>query len=191
MDTLSLVYKHLIDWVIAPVTQQFLGIFNLNGRLGLLFLCVSYGVAYGLFRFRKRRGLSDAHSFWHFIGGSRVHLHRSALLDYRYYFVRAILKVALVLPIVHLVDPYILRSGDYLAFSATSGASARAWGRTSGCRCSTGWGCSCSRTSSITGRTGPFTRAGCGNSTRSITRRRCWSRRRRAGCTSWKRSSRN
>ncbi len=116
MDAFSLVYQHLSAWVIAPVTQQFLDIFNLNGRFGVLFLCASYGVAYGLFRFRKHRGLTDARSFWQFIGGSGVYLHRSALLDYRYYFVRAILKIALVLPIVHLVDPYILRSGDYLAF---------------------------------------------------------------------------
>nr|BFE95382.1 hypothetical protein GCM10020185_59180 [Pseudomonas brassicacearum subsp. brassicacearum] len=112
----SLVYQHLSAWVIAPITQQFLDIFNLNGRFGVLFLCASYGVAYGLFRFRKHRRLTDARSFWQFIGGRGVYLHRSALLDYRYYFVRAILKIALVLPIVHLVDPYILRSGDYLAF---------------------------------------------------------------------------
>lgn len=116
MDALSLVFEHLTEWVITPVTDQFLGIFNMNGRFGALFLCISYGAAYGLFRFRKRRGLSDAQSFWLFIGGARVHLHPSALLDYRYYFVRAILKVALVLPVVQLVDPYILRSGDYLAF---------------------------------------------------------------------------
>jgi hypothetical protein len=52
-----------------------------------LFLCVSYSIAYGLFRFRKYRGLTDARSFWKFIGGRQVYLHRSALLDYRYYFV--------------------------------------------------------------------------------------------------------
>jgi len=116
VDAFSLLYRHLIDWVIAPVTEQFFGIFNLNGRFGVLFLCASYGVAYGLFRIRKHRGLTHARSFWQFLGGNRVHWHRSALLDYRYYFVRAILKIALVVPIVHLVDPYILRSGDYLAF---------------------------------------------------------------------------
>ena len=38
------------------------------------------------------------------------------MLDYRYYFVRGILKIALVLPIVGLVDPYVLRSGDYISF---------------------------------------------------------------------------
>ena len=116
MDVRSPIYDYLTEWVIEPVTEQFLGIFNLNGRLGVLFLFMSYSVAYCLFRFRKHRGLTDARSFGQFIGGSRVHFHRSALLDYRYYFVRAILKVALVLPIVGLVDPYILRSGDYVAF---------------------------------------------------------------------------
>ncbi|MDT8906329.1 Sterol desaturase/sphingolipid hydroxylase, fatty acid hydroxylase superfamily [Pseudomonas sp. NFACC09-4] len=116
MDAFSLVYQQLIEWVVEPVCEQFFSLFNLNGRLGALFLCASYGVAYGLYRSRKHRGLTQARSFWQFIGGSRVYWHPSALLDYRYYFVRAILKVALVLPIVHLVDPYILRSGDYLAF---------------------------------------------------------------------------
>jgi hypothetical protein len=50
------------------------------------------------------------------MGGSRVSLYRSAPLDYRYYLVRDILNVALLVPIVGLVDPYILRSGDYIAF---------------------------------------------------------------------------
>ncbi|MGF6317853.1 sterol desaturase/sphingolipid hydroxylase (fatty acid hydroxylase superfamily) [Pseudomonas frederiksbergensis] len=116
MDVLSLIYNYLTELVIEPVTDQFFGIFDLNGRLGVLFLFTSYSIAYSLFRFRKHRGLTDAHSFGQFIGGSRVNFHRSALLDYRYYFVRAILKVALVLPIVGLVDPYILRTGDYIAF---------------------------------------------------------------------------
>jgi len=116
MDVLAHLHHYLASWVIEPVTDQFLGLFDLNGRLGLAFLFVSYSVAYGLFRLRKSRGLTDAGTFWQFIGGSRVYLHRSALLDYRYYFVLAILKVALVLPIVGLVDPYVLRSADYSAF---------------------------------------------------------------------------
>ncbi|WP_271408364.1 sterol desaturase family protein [Pseudomonas sp. Q1-7] len=116
MDVVSRAYERLIEWVIEPVTAQFLGIFDFNGRFGVLFLCLSYGIAYGLFRYRKHRRLTAAASFWQFIGGSRVYLHRSALLDYRYYFVRAILKVALVLPVVGLVDPYILKAGDYMAF---------------------------------------------------------------------------
>ncbi|MDI3273308.1 sterol desaturase family protein [Pseudomonas sp. AL03] len=116
MDVFALLYDYLIKWVIGPVTDQFFGIFDLNGRFGIVFLCLSYSIAYGLYRFRQSRGLTDARSFGQFIGGRRVHFHRSALLDYRYYFVRAILKVALVLPIVGLVDPYVLRSGDYISF---------------------------------------------------------------------------
>lgn len=116
MDALALLYNGLTEWVIEPVIRQFLGLFDVNGRMGLLFLFTSYSVAYALFRFRKHRGLTDARSFGQFIGGRRVYFHRSALLDYRYYFMRAILKVALVLPIVGLVDPLILRSGDYIAF---------------------------------------------------------------------------
>ncbi len=116
MEVLMFFYDFLSRWVIEPVADQFFGIFDLNGRFGLLFLMTSYSVAYGLFCYRKSRGLTDASTFWQFIGGRRVHLHRSALLDYRYYFVRAILKVMLVLPIFGLVDAYILRSGDYVHF---------------------------------------------------------------------------
>lgn len=116
MDVLALIEQYLSRWVFIPVSNQFLGLFDLNGRLCVAFLFISYSVAYGLFRWRRVRGLTDAHSFWQFIGGNRVHFHPSALLDYRYYFVRAILKVVLVVPIVGLVDPYVLRSGDYIRF---------------------------------------------------------------------------
>ena len=110
------VLESLHHYLAEPLIEQFLGVFDLNGRLGVLFLAISYATAYGLFRYRSRRGLTDAPSFWQFIGGNRVHLHRSALLDYRYYFVRGVIKVLLVVPIVGLVDPYILRSGDYISF---------------------------------------------------------------------------
>ena len=116
MGVLSTVLERLSDLLIEPVITQISGIFDLNGRFGVLFLGISYAVAYGLFRYRSQRGLTEARSFWQFIGGSRVNFHRSALLDYRYYLVRAILKVALVLPIIGLVDPYILHAADYLAF---------------------------------------------------------------------------
>lgn len=116
MDVLALIEQYLSRWVFTPVSNQFLGLFDLNGRLCVAFLFTSYAVAYGLFRWRQSRGLTDAPSFWQFIGGNRVHFHPSALLDYRYYFVRAILKVVLVVPIVGLVDPYVLRSGDYIRF---------------------------------------------------------------------------
>ncbi|KAB0491160.1 sterol desaturase family protein [Pseudomonas vancouverensis] len=116
MDVLDAVHHYLSAWVIDPVTRQFLGLFDLNGRLCVAFLFISYSVAYALFRFRKARGLTEAQSFGQFIGGARVYFHRSALLDYRYYFVLAILKATLVVPVVALVDPYVMRSGDYLAF---------------------------------------------------------------------------
>lgn len=109
-------FESLQQYLIDPLLQQLTSIFDLNGRLGLLFLAISYAVAFALFRVRKKRGLTDAGSFWQFIGGGRVYWHPSARLDYRYYFVRGVLKVVLVVPIIALVDPYILRSGDYIAF---------------------------------------------------------------------------
>jgi sterol desaturase/sphingolipid hydroxylase (fatty acid hydroxylase superfamily) len=116
MDVLGLVYDDLSKWVIKPIIHQFLSIFQLSGRLGLVFMFTSYAIAYGLFRFRKHRGLTDAGSFWQFIGGNRVFLHRSALLDYRFYLLRTLLNLALVLPVVGLIDPHVLRSGDYITF---------------------------------------------------------------------------
>ncbi|MDH0293100.1 hypothetical protein N7414_28610 [Pseudomonas sp. GD04087] len=62
----------------------------------------------------------QAASFWQFIGGSRVNLHRSALLDYRYYLMRGILNRVLLLPIVGLVDPYLLRRATTSPCSPTS-----------------------------------------------------------------------
>ncbi|TMU76765.1 sterol desaturase family protein [Pseudomonas fluorescens] len=116
MDVLAQLYVHLDRWIIAPVSGQFIGLFDLNGRLGVAFIVASYSVAYVLFRYRKSRQLTASSSFWHFIGGSRVFGHRSAWLDYRYFFIKAILKVVWVLPIVALIDPWILRSGDYQQF---------------------------------------------------------------------------
>ncbi|BAN47589.1 sterol desaturase family protein [Metapseudomonas resinovorans] len=116
MGVFSSIHERLVEWAVAPVVDHVAGLFDLHGRFGLLFLGISYGVAYGLFRLRKQRGMTDAASFWQFIGGGRVHFHPSALLDYRYFFVRPILKITLVLPVVGLVDPLVLRSGDYIAF---------------------------------------------------------------------------
>ena len=115
VDELSLAYEQL-SWLLAAVVKQFKGLFDLNGRIGAFFIGLSYGTAYLLYRWRRRQGLTEAPSFWQFLGGWRVHLHPSALLDCRYYFVRALLKVLLVVPIIGLVDPYVLRSADYVAF---------------------------------------------------------------------------
>ncbi|MDH1012939.1 sterol desaturase family protein [Pseudomonas nicosulfuronedens] len=116
MPDLSHIHRHFTELVISPITNQLTGLFDLSGRVGVVFLLCSYAIAYALFRFRRQRGLTQATSFWQFIGGARVNLHRSALLDYRYYLVRGILNVALMVPIVGIIDPYILRSGDYIAF---------------------------------------------------------------------------
>lgn len=116
MDVLAQIHAHLERWVITPVTGQFVGLFDVNGRVGVVFILASYSVAYLLFRYRSSRGLTPARSFWQFIGGGGVFGHRSAWLDYRYYFIKAILKVVWVLPIAALVDPYLLRSGDYQRF---------------------------------------------------------------------------
>lgn len=66
-------------YVLDPILLQFTSLFDLNGRLGLLFLGVSYAVAYLLFRYRKRHGLTEAASFWRFLGVGRcTGIHRPA-----------------------------------------------------------------------------------------------------------------
>lgn len=116
MDIWAALVSSFDSAVMEPLTDRFLGIFDLNGRFGLLFLTISYLTALLLYRHRKRGGTTEAASFWQFLGGNRVHFHRSALVDYQYYFLRAVLKVVCVLPVIAIVDPYILRSGDYVAF---------------------------------------------------------------------------
>ncbi len=115
MEWLEQVYQ-AVNWLATPVIKQFTGLFDLNGRIGVFFIGLSYTVAYGLFRYRKHHGLTEARSFWAFIGGNRVHFHPSALLDYRYYFVSALLKVLLVVPFIALVDPIVWRAADYVSF---------------------------------------------------------------------------
>lgn len=115
METWGLAYEQL-DVLLAAVVQQLRGLFDFNGRLGVFFIVLSYGAAFVLYRWRRRHGQSEARTFWQFVGGKAVHLHPSALLDYRYFFVRVVLKLLLIVPFVGLVDPYVLRSADYVSF---------------------------------------------------------------------------
>lgn len=45
VDVLSPIYDYLTELVIKPVTEQFFGIFDRNGRLGVLFRLASYSIA--------------------------------------------------------------------------------------------------------------------------------------------------
>ncbi|QFI55202.1 sterol desaturase family protein [Aeromonas simiae] len=96
--------------LLAPLWHQFSGLFDLNGRLGIGFLAISGMVAYCLYRRQRRRGFN--HGFGTFLGGRAVWLHRSARVDYQYYFVRALLHVAFIAPMLALLDPLRLEPGD-------------------------------------------------------------------------------
>lgn len=106
--------------VLLPVwdslVRQMLGLLDLNGRLGLAFLTVSYLVAYVLYRRRRASGRTPASSFWQFLGGAAVHPHPSVWLDCRYYLLRGVLKVGLIVPVVALFDPVVARAGDVEGF---------------------------------------------------------------------------
>ncbi|MFB0974811.1 MAG: sterol desaturase, partial [Tolumonas sp.] len=72
--------------------------FDWNGRLGLPFLVVSLSVAFIVYRWQSRRGYCQSASFFGFLGGRKVWLHRSAMNDYVYYFIRALLHVLFIVP---------------------------------------------------------------------------------------------
>ena len=133
------VLETLHSLAVAPVVDQLSAIFDLNGRIGLLFLAVSYAVAYGLFRYRKHRSLTDANSFWQFIGGGAVHWHPSALLDYRYYLVRGVLKIALLIPVVGWWIRISCARRTTSLFSPTCGAPGHNSAKRYRCRCCTDW----------------------------------------------------
>ncbi|OXY83575.1 sterol desaturase family protein [Oceanimonas doudoroffii] len=110
MEPISALADVLHSEIWLPLWRRFAGLFDLNGRLGVVFLAISFTVAFLLYR---RRGAVG--SFGQFLGGRRVWLHRSALIDYQYYFLRVLLHAALVVPVLAWLDPYLLRSGDVSA----------------------------------------------------------------------------
>lgn len=99
-----------------PVWNTFCGLFDWNGRLGLPFLVVSLSVAFVVYRWQSRRGYCQSASFFGFLGGRKVWLHRSAVNDYVYYFIRTLLHVLFIVPILGMLEPQLLKSGDVTYF---------------------------------------------------------------------------
>lgn len=122
MDKLTPLFDPLQRLLIIPLWQCLSGLFDLNGRLGVVFLLISGTVAYLLCLHRRRRGDPGARSFRRFLGGRAVWLHPSALLDYQYYLVRALLHVAVLLPIMAWLHPWLLQAED------VQSALTRLWG---------------------------------------------------------------
>jgi len=126
MTSLTHITDRLHDLLVQPLWQTLLGLFDFNGRLGAPYLLISLAVAYGLYHHQRRRGHSRAQSFGQFLGGRAVWLHRSALVDYQYYFVRVLLHLAFIAPILAWLAPVRLYSGDVTAWlSAIWGARPR------------------------------------------------------------------
>ena len=103
-------------YLLSPLINTFFGLFDFNGRLGLPFLCISLLIAFLLYRRQRHLGYSQANNFGAFLGGRKVWLHRSALVDYAYYFVRALLHLAFIVPVMSWLDPVLLKQGDVTAF---------------------------------------------------------------------------
>ena len=106
----------LSAYILSPLIDTLLGLFDFNGRLGLPFLCISLVIAFFLYRRQRQLGYSQTNSFRTFLGGRKIWLHRSARVDYVYYFVRPLLHLAFIAPIISWLDPMLLKQGDVTAF---------------------------------------------------------------------------
>ena len=122
MDTLAHLFAYVQQWLLTPIWHCLTGLLDFNGRLGLPFLLISGLIAYLLYRVRRRQQGPAAGSFARFLGGRAIWLHPSALLDYQYYLVRALLHVALIVPILTLLNPWLLQATDITS------ALTRLWG---------------------------------------------------------------
>nr|WP_254204446.1 hypothetical protein [Aeromonas sp. FDAARGOS 1405] len=105
MDTLAHLFAYVQQWLLTPIWHCLTGLLDFNGRLGLPFLLISGLIAYLLYRVRRHQQGPAAGSFARFLGGRAIWLHPSALLDYQYYLVRALLHVALIVPLLTLLNP--------------------------------------------------------------------------------------
>ncbi len=110
------IFSLLLERVGLPLWQTFMGLFDLNGRLGAPYLLISLAVAYALYRQQRRQAGSQGKTFGAFLGGRAVWLHRSALVDYQYYFVRVLLHLAFIAPILAWLAPVRLQDGEVSAW---------------------------------------------------------------------------
>ena len=106
----------LSAYILSPLMDSVLGLFDFNGRLGLPFLSISLLIAFCLYRRQRQLGYSQAANFRAFLGGRHLWWHRSARVDYVYYFLRTLLHLAFIAPIMSWLDPMLLKQGDVTAF---------------------------------------------------------------------------
>ena len=106
----------LSAYILSPLMDSVLGLFDFNGRLGLPFLGISFLIAYCMYRRQRQLGYSQAANFRAFLGGRHLWWHRSARVDYVYYFLRTLLHLAFIAPIMSWLDPMLLKQGDVTAF---------------------------------------------------------------------------
>lgn len=116
MTLISTLSQGLNTWLVQPVWQTLLGLFDFNGRLGAPYLLISLAVAYGLYHRQRRLGYVRAGGFGAFLGGRAVWLHRSALVDYQFYVVRVLLHLALVAPVLAWLAPLRLAPTEVTAW---------------------------------------------------------------------------
>lgn len=101
--------------IITPVKEVILDLFKLETRQAIAYITIAYIVAFFLYLHRKRKPQKNTEkysSFWNFIGGNKVYFHKSAIIDYQFYFMRVIFGNLILLPIfAFLIAPEFI-SGE-------------------------------------------------------------------------------
>ncbi len=109
----------LIALVIQSLKGTFFELFTLKPRQALIFIFISYLIAYALYSYEKEGVQGETpRDFLFFTGGKEVYLHPSAITDYIYYFIAPILYKTLALPILMLIFLPEYISGDTIAILA-------------------------------------------------------------------------
>lgn len=94
-----------MDYLLSRFTDPFLAPFAPSHRVYWLYLCTALAVAFILFVFGRERGAGfSLRSFLGFCFPRSVYLHKSALVDYRYFVVNRIAFGLLILPVVAAVS---------------------------------------------------------------------------------------
>lgn len=98
-----------------PIVKTFYGLFTLKGRQAIIFIFFAYAIAFLIFLHRRNNNCTPHRKFFDFIGGKAVFLHPSAMVDYQYYFIRALFHNMLIVPIVAFIFLPEYLSGEVMA----------------------------------------------------------------------------
>jgi len=106
-----------LEYLIHQISDPFLAIVTPGHRIFWLYLCAAFAIALVAFWFSDVRGTAfSVKGFLHFLAPKRIYLHRSALLDYRYFVVNRIAFGLLLFPTVTAVSLAAVRVVNELLY---------------------------------------------------------------------------